>query len=123
MQSEQGAVHAVQLGYGSENSPTAQFVHLLPPTSRWKPTQEVQSVALVQFWQGELQLLQPVVPLKYCPGLQVTQVFIVVRFLEATHDRQLDDDDPLQVRQLVWQGLQEVPDQYCADVQRKHWLL
>jgi hypothetical protein len=83
----------------------------------------VQLVALVQFKQGELQGLQAVVPLKYCPALHVMQVFIVVRFLGAAHVRQLDEVPPLQVRQLVWQETQAVPDQYCADVQRKHWLL
>lgn len=65
LQSEQGEVQGVQVpGYGLENWPIGQLVHLLPPTSRLDVIQEVQSTALVQFRQGGLQATQSVVPLK-----------------------------------------------------------
>lgn len=63
VQSAQGAVHGLQLGYGSENCPTGQLVHR-EPTSRCPPVHEVQLTALVQFTQGAMQATQALVPLK-----------------------------------------------------------
>lgn len=86
-------------------------------------------VALVQFWQGEVQAMQ-VDPLSQCPAVQEVQVAALVQFWQGgvqtvqvftlCHLPELGSQEAQavweveQVRHGAWQGRQEEPTSQCG---------